>query len=252
MPCRPRPSRAAAVRACEQTSATWPAPGVRASSTNSSPTEITETRGFGCTSTLSRPAAASSPTWAGSDDRVPPHGHVTGLDVLTDPAHESRGRHPPAHDDPGGAAVGVPDRDDRIGQRRQRGARDDPHGLPGLQPQRLARTGRDLPDHGQLHHLCRRPPRPRRRCAPRSHRWRPCRSPATAASSRPPRRTAARTPPRWPAGREPGGPRRRGPAPAARRPNARTPQRSNRVVSQDRSSGPYSGVSNAKSTNART
>ena len=57
-------SRAAAVRACEQTSATWPAPGVRASSTSSSPTEITETRGRGWTSTLSRPAAASSPTWA--------------------------------------------------------------------------------------------------------------------------------------------------------------------------------------------
>jgi hypothetical protein len=57
-------SRAAAVSACEQTSATWPAPGVRASSTSSSPTEITDTRGRGWTSTLSRPAAASSATCA--------------------------------------------------------------------------------------------------------------------------------------------------------------------------------------------
>ncbi|SKU22813.1 Uncharacterised protein [Mycobacteroides abscessus subsp. abscessus] len=57
-------SRAAAASAYEFTSYTWPLPGVRSTSTSSPPTLITDSRGRGCTSTRSRPTAASSPTWA--------------------------------------------------------------------------------------------------------------------------------------------------------------------------------------------
>lgn len=57
-------SLAAAASANELTSYTWPGPGLRETSTNSSPSEMTVSRGRGCTSTLSRPTAASSPTCA--------------------------------------------------------------------------------------------------------------------------------------------------------------------------------------------
>ena len=144
-------SRAAAVRACEQTSATCPAPGVRATSTSSSPTEITDTRGRGCTSTLSRPAAASIADLGRAEHGVAADGDVAGLHVLADPAHERRRRHAARHRQLGGAGVGVADGHDRVGERGQRRPGDHAHGLPRLQPQRMARPGRDLADDGQHH-----------------------------------------------------------------------------------------------------
>ena len=84
-----------------------------------------------------------------AEDDVATDGDVAGLDVLADPPHERRGRHAARHRQLRGAGVGVADGHDRVGERGQRRPGDHVHGLPRLQAQRMARSGRDLADDGQ-------------------------------------------------------------------------------------------------------
>jgi hypothetical protein len=84
-----------------------------------------------------------------SEDRVAADGDVAGLDVLPDPPDERRGRHAARHRQLGRAGVGVADGHDGVGERGQRRAGDDAHGLPGLQPQWMTRARRDLADDRQ-------------------------------------------------------------------------------------------------------
>ena len=116
--------------------------------------EITDTRGRGCTSTLSRPTAASSATCAAPITASAAHRDVTGLHVLADPADERRRRHAPVHA--------------RAGRRRRRCTRRAPRrrrawaaarpvatrtAWPGCSRSGCREPGRDLPDHRQRHRL---------------------------------------------------------------------------------------------------
>ena len=118
-------------------------------STSSPPTLITDSRGRGCTSTRSRPTAASNPTCAGADDRAGPHRDIARLHIVAGAAHVGARAHTPQHLDPRLSPVGPPQRQHRVGQRRHGCTGLDPDGLLGLQAGRRARAGLDGTDHRQ-------------------------------------------------------------------------------------------------------
>ena len=98
---------------------------------------------------LAPPDSGQQTDLRGADDRPGPHGDVTGLDVVTDPTHVVAGANRLEHLDLRAAAVGAVQRQDRIGQRRQRCAGVDAYGLPRLQPGRRSRTRDHLADDRQ-------------------------------------------------------------------------------------------------------
>ena len=77
------------------------------------------------------------------------HRNVTGLDVVSGAAHIGTRRRPTQNPHARRPAVGPPQREDRIGQRGQRGPGVHPGGLPWLQAARCARTGLDGSHHRQ-------------------------------------------------------------------------------------------------------
>ena len=99
---------------------------------------MTERRGRGWTSTLSRADRGEQPDLCGSDDGACPNGHVARLDVVACTANVIARTH--RLEDPNASAttVGVFEREHGVGQRGQRRARVDSNGLTRLQPDRLA------------------------------------------------------------------------------------------------------------------
>ena len=122
---------------------TSPNAGRCPTSISSLPVEITITRGRGRTSTRSRPIAASSAICCGPSAAPAPSAGRAGRQVLAGPAHAFAGVHRAADRDPGHAAVGVLERDDRVGAGRDRRAGHDPHRQPRAHARaRLARRPR--------------------------------------------------------------------------------------------------------------
>ena len=189
-------SRAAAVSAWEQTSGICPAPGVRATSTSSSPTETTRHPRTRVHQHLVPAGRGEHADLRGAEDRVAAHRDVAGLDVLPDPADERRRRHAALHRQLGRAAVGV----GRRARRRRRGwaAARRPSRAP---PARAAGAADGASRPGSRRRPAARPASPRsrrrgRRCGRRSRRSPPGRSRAAGGERPPPRRCAGRAPPR--------------------------------------------------------
>ena len=85
----------------------------------------------------------------GADDRARPHRDVAGLDIVTGATDVGAGAHRPQHPHPRLPAVGPPQRQHRIGQRRHRRAGLHTGGLSRLQPARRPRARLDGAHHGQ-------------------------------------------------------------------------------------------------------
>ena len=177
-------SRAAAVRACEQTSGTCPAPGVRATSTSSSPTASTDTRG---------PRVHEHLVAAGRGEHRRPG---PGRGRRRGGRRRRRAGRPrrPAARTPRTARraspsawrvprVGVADGHDRVGERGQRRTR-----RPRARPARAAGAADGAirpgsPRRRAARRASARSPRRGRRCARRSRRSPPGRSPGSGRAA---------------------------------------------------------------------
>ncbi len=84
-----------------------------------------------------------------ADDRSGPYRDVAGLHVVAGAAHVGPGAHASQHRHPRLAAVGPPQWQHRVGQRRHRGAGLNARGLLRLQPARGPRAGFDRSHHRQ-------------------------------------------------------------------------------------------------------
>ena len=80
-------------------------------------------------------------------------GGLTRLQVLTGPSDAFAVAHGAMHRDPGDTAVGVLERDDRVGAGGDRRARHDAHGEPRAHARARLRARGDVADDGQRHRL---------------------------------------------------------------------------------------------------
>ena len=151
----------------------WPRFRGSPSSTSSLPVDRMPTRGAGYTESMSHPLAAAA-AMCRAARRVPGgKDPVAGAGVAAGPSDERGGRRHLTDGDPGGAQVGVLDRDHGIRAVRDRGAGHDPSDLAGLDRRVLHGPGGQIGDDRERDRVSRQSPRGGRRGARRS---RPCSS----------------------------------------------------------------------------